>query len=251
MVEVFPSPETVLDAAAERLVAAAAEAKARSGRFALALSGGSTPHGLYRRLAAEPYRSRIEWSSLHVFWGDERCVPPDDEASNYRMAREVLLDRVPIPPEQVHRIRGESEPGDAAREYELTLRAQFGVPSGPPGDGGTFDLILLGMGPDGHTASLFPGAAALLERERWVLAVEGPVAPPRRVTLTPPVIRAAREVVFLVTGAEKGPALQQALASGADPAPLPARVILPGHGMVRWLVDSAAAGSSRLSDESA
>lgn len=242
MVEVLPTPEAVMHAAAERFVGAAEHAARERGGFAVALAGGSTPDGLYRRLAGEPYRNRVDWSLVQVFWGDERCVPPDDGASNYRMTREALLDRVPIPAANIHRIGGEDEPALAARDYEVTLREQFGTPHGPPRPGAGFDLVLLGLGADGHTASLFPGSAALLERERWVLAARGPVAPHWRVTLTPVVIQAAREAIFLVTGREKAPALHRALDGAGGSADQPARVVLPLGGAVRWLVDSAAAG---------
>jgi len=241
MVEVFPTPEAVMVAAADRFVDAATQAARARGGFRVALAGGSTPEGLYRRLGAEPYRRQVDWTAMQVFWGDERCVPPDDAASNYRMAREALLDRVPIPAANIHRIRGEAEPASAARAYETTLRERFGTPAGPPRPGSGFDLVLLGLGPDGHTASLFPGSAALRERERWVLALQGPVAPPWRVTLTPAVIRTAREVMFLVTGSEKAPALQRAIEGQGGAADQPARVVLPPDGVVRWLVDSAAA----------
>ena len=241
-----------MTAAADRFVAAAELATRARGRLTVALAGGSTPEGLYRLLAAEPYRSCVDWPSVQVFWGDERCVPPDDAASNYRMGREALLDRVPIPAANIHRIRGEAEPALAAREYEIVLRKSFGAFRGPPRPGRGFDLVLLGLGPDGHTASLFPGSPALLERERWTLAVRGPVAPERRVTMTPVVIRAAREVIFLVTGIEKAPALSRSLEGAVGPTEAPARLVLPSRGAVRWLVDSsAAAGLSGATSSSA
>lgn len=239
-------------AAADRFISAAEKAARERGRFAVALAGGSTPEGLYRRLAAEPYRNRVDWSSVQVFWGDERCVPSDDAASNYRMAREALLDRVPVSPANIHRIRGEAEPAVAAREYEAILREWFGVLEGPPRPGEGFDFLLLGLGSDGHTASLFPGSPALLERERWVLPQRGPVPPHWRVTVTPVVIRAAREVTFLVTGGEKAGALCRALEGNGGPSETPARVVLPPEGIIRWLVDSAAArGLSGVGLESA
>lgn len=241
MVEIFPTPAALMIAAADRFVEAAAMAVGERGRFLVALAGGSTPLGLYRVLAETPYRERVQWNSVQVFWGDERCVPPDHPASNSRMAREALLDRVPIPADHIHRIRGEAQPDVAAREYESTLRELLDTPAGPPRPGGGLDLILLGLGPDGHTASLFPGSAALLERERWVEAARGPTPPHGRVTLTPVVIRATREVVFLVIGSEKAGALQRAIVGPATPAEAPARAVLPVHGTVRWLVDSRAA----------
>lgn len=241
-----------MTAAAERFVGAADHAVRRRGSFVVALAGGSTPEGLYRRLAGESYRNRVDWSSVEVFWGDERCVPRDDAASNYRMTREALLDRVPIPAANIHRLRGEEEPALAARDYERALRARFGTPQGPPRAGSGFDLVLLGLGSDGHTASLFPGSTALLERERWALPVPGPVGLPWRVTLTPVVFRAAREVLFLVTGRGKSPALRRVLEGAGPSAEEPARLIVPPQGTVRWLVDSgAAAGLSGTGSESA
>jgi 6-phosphogluconolactonase len=243
MVDVFPTPEAVMNAAADRFAAAAAHAARARGRFAVALAGGSTPEGLYRRLMMDPYRNRVDWSRLEVFWGDERCVPPDDAASNYRMAREALLDRVPIPAANIHRIRGEAEPAIAAREYENTLRERFGTPDGPPRSGASFDLVLLGLGPDGHTASLFPGSAALRERNRWVCAVSAP-APPSRITLTPMILGAAREIVFLVTGAAKAAALHRALQGVPQPGQQPAQAVASRNKNVRWLVDATAAGEA-------
>src|SRR5580765_3568353 len=156
--EIRASPADVAHAAADRLVTAASRAIEASGRFTIALSGGSTPRALYTLLASPAYQDRIDWPRVHVAFGDERCVPPDDPASNYRMARQALLDDVPIPPAQVHRLRGEDPPEVAADAYEQELRALFATPEGPPRDatGARFDLVLLGMGDNGHTASLFP-----------------------------------------------------------------------------------------------
>ncbi|HEX4954719.1 MAG TPA: 6-phosphogluconolactonase [Thermoanaerobaculia bacterium] len=241
-VEVFPTREALLAAAAERFAAAAGAAIAARGRFVVALAGGATPEGLYARLAAEPHASRIDWSRVHVFWGDERAVLPGDGASNYRMAREALLDRVPLRPEQIHRIRGEAEPAVAAAAYERELREAFATPTGPPRTmpGARFDLVLLGLGQDGHTASLFPGAEALHERELWVRAERAPAAPPWRITLTPMVVNAAAEVVFLVAGRDKAAALRRVLTEPPQPDLLPAQGIRPTAGSLGWLVDAAA-----------
>jgi 6-phosphogluconolactonase len=175
---------------------------------------------------------------VHVFWGDERCVAPDDPRSNYRMTRESLIDAVPIPEENVHRIHGEDDPHRAARDYERELRAEFGKAEGPPER--SFDQVLLGMGQDGHTASLFPGSPAVTEAERWVLAqhVEQPAM--WRITLTPVVLNAAADVTFLVAGAGKAERLREVL--GAEPRErvLPAEVIRPRGGQVHWMVDAAA-----------
>ena len=222
-------------AAADRFALAAERAITASGSFAVSLAGGSTPVGLYRLLATEPYRSRVGWSSVQVFWGDERCVPPDDPASNYGIARRALLDAVALRPENIHRIHGEDPPRAAADAYEATLRSRCPAPSG------CFDLVLLGLGSDGHTASLFPGSGALRERSRWVCAVSAPV-PPSRITMTPVILAAAREVVFLVTGAEKAAALHQALHGPRQPDQQPAQAVASRNKHVRWLVDSRAAG---------
>jgi 6-phosphogluconolactonase len=224
-------------AAAERFAVAADRAIAASGRFVVSLAGGSTPEMLYRLLAMEPYRSRVGWPSVQVFWGDERCVPPDHAASNYGMSRRALLDSVALLPENIYRIRGEDPPHAAADAYEATLRSRCPAPAG------CFDLVLLGLGRDGHTASLFPGSGAVRERSRWVCAVSAP-APPSRITLTPVILAAAREVVFLVTGPEKASALNLALHGPEKPDQQPAQAVASGNQHVRWLVDSLAAGQT-------
>lgn len=244
-VTVCPGADALADAAAERIVALAAAAIGARGRFVLALSGGSTPRETYQRLGAPPLSARVPWARVHVVWGDERSVPPDDAASNYAMARRALLDRVPIPATQVHRIEGELDPALAAARYEAALRQLLGTPQGPPrrGPGAVIDLVLLGLGEDGHTASLFPGSAALGETGRWVVPVQAPVVPTSRVTLTPPVITAADEILFLVSGATKAGILGRVL----DPAPrapeVPARSVARAGNRVRWLVDAAAAAA--------
>src|SRR6266550_6020103 len=157
-------------AAAGRFVAATADAISSRGQFIVALSGGSTPRDTYRQLATEALVSRVTWSRVQVLWGDERCVPPDHAESNYRMARETLLERVPVPAANVHRIHGEDDPATAAEVYEATMRALLHTP------GARIDLVLLGLGDDGHTASLFPGSAAIQEQTRWVMAAHAPAA---------------------------------------------------------------------------
>jgi 6-phosphogluconolactonase len=232
-------------AAAEELTRRAEEAVRARGRFTLALSGGSTPRALYRLLAdpGAPFRDRIDWRAVHVFWGDERCVPPDHAESNYRMAREALLDRVPLPAEHVHRMRGEEpDAARAAAQYEAELA---GVLALAPGALPRFDLILLGLGPDGHTASLFPGSAVVHERARWVAAPFVPKFNAFRITLTPPVLNHAAAVMFVVSGAEKAAALAAILRDGLredSPVDLyPARIVRPEDGELLWLVDRAAA----------
>jgi 6-phosphogluconolactonase len=228
--------EGVAQAAAEELASAAGRAVAARGRFTLALSGGSTPRRLYALLAdpGAPYRGRVPWDRTHVFFGDERPVPPEHPDSNYRMARETLLERVPVA--SVHRIHGE-DPG-AAEAYEAELRHFFGIPAGgaPP----HLDLVLLGLGPDGHTASLFPGTTALDEATRWVVSPFVPRLGTRRTTLTLPVIDRARAVLFLVSGAEKAPALARVIAAAPGAAALPAALVRPAAGAL-WIVDDAAA----------
>lgn len=236
-IDVRPSPGDVTAAAAERVVAAAARAIAASGRFVIALSGGSTPRALYQMLATPLYATRIDWAKVHVFWGDERCLPPDDPASNYRMTREALLDLVPIPVAQVHRIHGEDPPDQAAAAYEQGLTALF--PDAPV----RCDLVLLGMGDDGHTASLFPGLTAVGEQTRLVVAEHVAKMGMWRVTLTPRAINAAAAVLFLVTGASKAAVLRQVLNTPREPARLPAQVVAPVRGTVTWLIDAAAAAS--------
>lgn len=204
-------------------------------RFSLVLSGGSTPQALYRQLANFPYAAEINWTHLHVFWGDERCVPPDHPQSNYRMACQALLDHVPVPPEHIHRMRGELPPEEAARAYAQVLDQFFGERQPQ------FDLVLLGMGADGHTASLFPHSAALQETQRWVVANYAPSQASWRITLTIPALNAAREVAFLVSGSDKASTLQRVLDGPYQPEELPAQFIQPAV----WLVDAAAA--SRLS----
>src|SRR5438046_2717338 len=204
-VEVLPTREALMEAAAARFVAAAGAALRASGRFVVALAGGSTPKALYALLAGAPWAGRVDWSRVHVFWGDERCVPPDDPASNYRLAHETLLARVPVVPDRVRRVRGEDEAFAAAALYERELRAALRTLHGPPTTqpGARLDVMLLGLGDNGHTASLFPYSPALDERECWVLAVDVDATPPARITLTAPVINAAALVVFVVVGAAK------------------------------------------------
>ena len=190
-VTVYPDHLSFVDGAAAFIAGLAAESIAARGRFTIALSGGSTPRPIYARLAAADHAERIDWGKVHVFFSDERCVPPDDAASNYRMAREALLDHVPLPSANVHRMRGEEDPALAALAYEQDLQRLFRTSAAP-----AFDLICLGMGDDGHTASLFPGTAALRERERWVVAQYVAVARAWRVTLTAALINAARHVAL-------------------------------------------------------
>jgi len=200
----------------------------------VALSGGSTPRATYTLLASDEFAARVDWPRVHVLWGDERCVPPDHPESNYRMARETLLDKIPIPAENVYRIRGELPPDQAATAYQAELEAILGTI-------GRFDLILLGMGEDGHTASLFPGTAAIHEQTRWVVAHYVDKLSAWRVTLTPVVINAAARVTFLVSGAGKAERLREVLDGPHQPDVLPAQIVRPTGGRLLWLADAAAA----------
>lgn len=224
--------------AAQAFRNAAALAVEHRGAFNVALSGGRTPLTFHHALAA-PGTGPIPWERIHIFWGDERCVPPDDEASNFRMARESLLEHVPVPEENVHPIHiGSGGASEAAEAYERTLRAHFGE-----GAVGTFDLVVLGLGEDGHTASLFPDDEALDESRRWVVAVEAPAyRPPRdRITLTLPALNLSREAFFLVSGRAKRATVSEVLRSKEGGGrTLPASMIGPRERLV-WFLDADAA----------
>jgi 6-phosphogluconolactonase len=239
----FADVESLSDAAANEFVRCAREAVAAQGRFTVALSGGSTPRRLYQLLAAKSFRSQVDWGRVEFFWGDERCVPPDHADSNYHMAREAMLSHLPIPAEHIHRMEAERPDREAAaRDYEALLARVFGVSAGaePP----ALDLVLLGMGPDGHTASLFPRTTALNETTRWVVANHVPQLNTDRLTLTLPILNRAREVLFLVAGADKAERWAEALGPSFAEAPrLPVQLIRPALAL-KWFVDFAAA--SRL-----
>lgn len=222
--------------AAQRFVQSAARAIERSGRFTIALAGGSTPRKLYELLATPQWSAAVDWSKVHLFWGDERHVPPDDAESNYRMAHEALIDHVPLPTANVHRIKAEEENAEhAAQEYEQQLREFFNPDVGAwP----RFDLVLLGLGPDGHTASLFPGTDVLNETTRWVAAPWVPKFAAFRITLTLPLLNNAAEILFLVSGREKAAKLREVL---QDAPVLPAQFIQPSNGALLWVTDRLAA----------
>lgn len=227
-------------AAAEESVQVAVERVNSAGRCTIVLSGGHTPRAMYQ-LWAEDYRERIPWTRIHLYWGDERYVSPDDPRSNYRMVREALLEHVPIPPQNVNPMPMQfKNPEEAARAYEATLRMDF--PEAWP----EFDLILLGAGPEGHTASLFPHSPALNVKDRWVVAVRAPAEPPQRLSLTLPVLNHGHNVLFLVCGAEKRDALHHAWQTTGQGLPeCPVSMVQP-EGRVTWFVDQAAAGSSSV-----
>src|SRR5579864_6180469 len=234
-IRVLPDAATVADAAARQVVEFARAAIDQRGLFSIALSGGSTPRELHLRLSTPPLRDKVDWPHVHVFFGDERCVPPTDAQSNYRMADETLLSRVPIPAAQVHRMRGELDAMQAAEDYEAELKQFFG--NEPP----RLDVILLGMGDNGHTASLFPGLSAVREQQRWVMAEYVGEVSMWRITLTPAVLNLGREVIFLVAGSAKADMLQQVLEGPYAPDQRPAQIVRPSPGEVNWLVDQAAA----------
>ncbi len=230
--------------AANRFQKLAAAAIQANGRFSVALSGGNTPRVLYGLLAAPPFASQIDWSKVFIFFGDERCVPPDHPDSNYRMASEALLSKMPIPAENVFRMHGEDDPAQAAEAYSSELQkffqlSQVGGPS--PENYPRLDLVLLGMGPDGHTASLFPGTAALQERSKPVTANYIPKLDANRVTLTAPAINRAVNILFLIEGASKAQPLREVLQGEYQPQVYPSQLIRPNQGQLTFLVDQAAA----------
>jgi len=231
--EILPDPEALADRAAAWLLDAV---QTTDGDFAIALSGGSTPRRLYELLAGAPYRDAMPWKRVHVFWGDERFVSHSDTRSNYRMANEALLSHVPIAADHVHPVPTEAPtPADAALAYERTLKSYYGAdlldPARP-----LFDVTLLGLGEDGHTASLFPGTQALAERDRWVVAVTEPGEP--RISLTYPALESSRHIVFLVAGEEKRTIFERVRRGDRE---LPAARLRPNGSLV-WFADAAAVG---------
>jgi len=242
LVRILPDSYKLAEAAADHFVEQSIRAIQQHGRFSIALAGGSTPQATYRMLASETYASRVDWEHVHVFWGDERCVTVDHPDSNYRMAKENLLSHVPIREDNLHRMRGELLPEQAAREYESDLLKFFGSTNGinqPP----SFDLILLGLGEDGHIVSLFSGSPALQINDRWVAVVEHNHPPPplvTRLSLTLPVLNAAAQVTFLVSGTNKAERFRQVLSPAEVPAPPPAQLVKPLNGQLLWLVDRTA-----------
>src|SRR5271157_2412464 len=227
---VFADEAALIAGAADFIAASATEAIAARGSFAVALSGGNTPKPVYQRLAS----AALDWTRVHVFFSDERCVPPDDPRSNFDMARSALLDHVPIPAENLHRMRGEDVPDEAAESYAQELEDVLG-------EGGRLDLVLLGLGDNGHTASLFPGLAAVTETERTVVAAYVEVVAMWRLTLTRPAINAARLVAFLVSGEGKAEIVHRVLQGPPQPMVLPAQAIRPTERPALWLLDEAAA----------
>ena len=236
----FPDAEAVSRAAAQDLVELAREAIAERGRFCVALSGGSTPRRMYEILSEAPRWAKLDWLRVEFFWGDERGVPAEHPDSNYGVAAAALLDKLGVPADRIHRIHGEMpDPEQAAVLYQDELARVFATPVDglPP----IFDLVLLGMGPDGHTASLFPYSQALTERRRWVVGQTVPRLGKPRITMTLPTLNRAAEVRLLVTGSDKARVLREALTGPREPERLPVQGVVPEAGRLVWLVDRGAA----------
>ncbi len=236
-IAVYPDTNTLSHEAAHYVVRLANESIVMHGRFTVALSGGSTPKTLYTLLGSTPYREHIDWTMVEIFWSDERCVPPDDPESNFHLAQQVLLSSIPISASQIHRMPADSANRDAASQaYTEEMQRTFGTDGIP-----SFDLIQLGMGPEGHTASLFPHQPSLHEQQRLVMPVSVPKPPPDRLTFTPPLLNAAHHVLFLVTGDEKADAVQAVLEGDYQPDEFPAQIVRPTNGDVLWMLDTEAA----------
>jgi 6-phosphogluconolactonase len=240
LVQVLKDRDAVARAAADFFVNLAPQPQGDKRPFLVVLAGGTTPQALYALLASAEYRNRVAWDQVSFFFGDERAVPPDHPDSNYRTAQEALFRPLNISEKHIYRLKAEQPDLEAvATDYERALRSVFDGEQVP-----RFDLIFLGMGPDGHTASLFPGHPALAERKRWVTPVlDAPKPPPRRLTLTVPVLNAAKLVLFMATGADKALALREVLEGNASPDQYPAKHVRPGADRLVWLVDEAAGGT--------
>lgn len=237
---IFDNPEALGRGAAELFCDAAMQAIQARGSFHVVLSGGSTPRLMYGVLASPPFLEQVAWDRVHFFWGDERPVPPEDSESNFHSANRALLRHLDLAADQIHRMRGEETDLDhAARGYQNEVARVFNTdPGGAPP---SFDLIFLGMGGDGHTASLFPHTKALGESARWVVANEVPQLATRRLTMTEPILNAARRIAFLVSGADKAETLRKVMEGPRDADRLPAQRISPGSGELVWMMDRDAA----------
>lgn len=235
---VSPTPAEVAKAAAQLFRDAVVKAAEARGIARVAISGGTTPKAMFALLASEPFATQVPWQSLDLYWVDERCVPPDHPDSNYRMTKEQLLSKVPLPAERIHRMEGELPPEEAAARYEATIRNGFRLEGA---ETPTFDLVLLGMGDDGHTASLFPHTAALNEMSHIVVANHVPQKDTWRITLTWPVINQGREVAFLIEGAGKAQVLHDVFLGPYQPETYPSQIIRPASGKLTLLLDAAAA----------
>jgi len=237
-IRIFKDLEELSRAAADLFVEQAKGSIAERDRFLVALNGGNTPTRLFQLLVAD-YREKVDWSKVYIFWGDERCVPPSDAGSSYGQARDVLLSHVLIPDTNIHRIKGELGPTEASKDYSLTLRSF----ASPPLEWPRFDLVYLGMGEDGHTASLFPGSPADIFEPTLPVTAHYQDRPANRVTLTPIVFNTARMIVFMAVGENKANTLAEVLSDSYNPAKYPAQRIDPKEGRLIWLVDEAAAST--------
>jgi 6-phosphogluconolactonase len=240
--EVFKNAEQLSHALAEWITSLIEETLSRHEQFSLVLSGGSTPKRLHILLASSPFKDRIDWKKIHIFFGDERAVPLDDERNNARMAFDTLLNKVAVPPEQIHIMDTDLSPEAAAMEYEEELCEYFGTDILPPR---TFDLVLLGMGDDGHTLSLFPGTPIIYEEKSWVSSFFLKSQNMYRITLTKNIINRAKHIVFMISGKEKANALHEVLEGVRNPDLYPAQVILPTSGELHFFMDEAAASLLR------
>jgi len=232
-VKIFKDLTELAEAVAGEFIRIGNQAISEKGRFSTALAGGSTPRKAYQ-LVTESHGDNLDWSQVHFFWGDERCVPPDRPESNYKMAYDTLLKYVSVPESNINRMKGELEPHQAAEKYQKNLHAFF---KDSPG----FDLVLLGMGSDGHTASLFPGTGAVFEKHHWVRAYFIPKIDAWRITLTPAIINQSEHVIFMVSGARKASSLKEVLESPQQPERFPAQIIQPEKGTLTWMIDEEAA----------
>ena len=235
---VYPAPDALARAAAEHFAERVAQAVAKRGRARIAVSGGSTPKATFALLAQEPYSQQIPWDKVELFFVDERTVGPDDPDSNYRMVREQLLSKVPLAPEHVHRMEGELDPEEAAARYESLIRREFRLEGA---EAPRFDVIWLGMGDDGHTASIFPHTEGVHERGRIVFANHVPQKNTWRISLSAPVINEALDVVFLIAGEAKAAPLERVLYGEPDPEETPSQLVQPRNGSLTFLLDEAAA----------
>lgn len=238
MIQIFDTTEAINSTAADIFVTAAQKAITEKGQFSAVLTGGSSPAGIYRLLASTEYKTKIDWSKVYIFWGDERWVPLDDNLSNAKMSFEALLSHVPIPEKNIFTMY---EDGISAEDYAVKYEQSIRSILGPDGK---FDLILLGMGDDGHTASLFPGEAVLNEKEKWVAAYRLESQNMHRITLTAPMINKADKIVVVAFGEKKAPALKEVLHGDYNPATYPMQLIKPVSGELLFLVDKSAAGKA-------
>lgn len=237
-VQIFENPEAVARHAAQ-FIAGLANSITSQRSCRIVLSGGETPRRVYELLASDEFKQKIDWRAVQVFFGDERTVPADDPASNYGMASAALLSQVPIPKANIYPISGAGDPTSNAETYERELKSVFSHATWPD-----FDLVLLGMGEDGHIASLFPGTAALKEEKRWAAANWVPRLEEFRITLTLPAINAAANILFLVTGEKKAARLAQVMSRPPQLEQLPAQLVQPSNGSLVWMIDQAAAGNT-------